>query len=163
MDLHFLGAREFFLLAADCRDAGRKDLERELQRGLTGAVAPTRQAIKTAAGKAMPRAGGYAGLLVPVLNVAARKSSAIGIRLVVSAKGETEQRDVRALDAGTLRHPVHGRSRYSRKAGRRVSNPWAITDIPAGFASKTFERQADAIVVRLGDAVQAVADKIAGG
>ena len=147
-------------------DGGRSGLRRDalqLRRGLAGSVAPTTAAIKDAAGRSMPHSGGYAAALVPALRVAVKPQSTLGIRLVVSAKGKAEQRDVRALDAGKLRHPVHGRSRYSRKAGRRVPNPWAITAIPGGFATRTFEKQADAIVVRLGAAVQTVADKIAGG
>lgn len=153
MDLRITGARAFYLLAADCKDAARRDLERELSKGLRESVKPTTTAIKAAAGRQMPSSGGYAGVLVPALRVTPKARGALGISLTVSAKGKAELRDVAALDAGKLRHPVYGRRKQR----------WAITSIPPGFATSTFEREADAIVDRLGDAMQAVANKIAGG
>lgn len=163
MDLHISGAREFFLLAADCRDAARTDLERELRAGLRRSVQPTQQAIRSAAERTMPAAGGYRAVLTPALRVTPKALSVLGIQLTVAARGQGEDRDVKRLDGGELRHPVFGRSRRGRRRGERIANPWSVTSIPPGFATKTFERQADAIVGRLGEAMQVVADKIAGG
>lgn len=161
MDLRILGAREFFLLAADCRDAARKDLERELRDALGRSVKPMSGAIKTAAGRVMPTAGGYRQTLVPALKLTPRAASSTGIRLTVSAKGKTDLRDVRRLDRGELRHPVFGR--YRRVRGRRLENPWATTRIRPGFVTRTFDRQAGQVIEELGAAVEAVADKLAGG
>lgn len=173
MDLRVVGAREFFLLAADCRDAARGDLGRELRAGLRASVAPTRAAIRAAAGKLMPHSGGYAAVLVPALRVQPKEQGGYGIRLVVSAKGQRELRDARALDRGVLRHPVHGRrhrrlwtaGRPRRRipGGQLVANPWATTRVPPGFATRTFDRQKDQIVDRLSEAMGTVANKISGG
>lgn len=171
MDLRVLGAREFRLLAADCRDAGRRDLERELRRALNRSVAPTAAAIRAAAGRAMP--SGYGGVLAPALQVAARSTSATGIRMQVSARGKAEDRDVRSLDRGLLRHPVFGRQhrrawtkgrpRKRIPGGQLVTNPWAVTKVPPGFVTGTFDREADAIIDRLGGALDAIAAQLARG
>lgn len=161
MDVQVNGWRAFQRLAADCKDAARKDLERELRRGLSGSTAPMRTAIRAAAAATMPSAGGYAAVLPSALRVTPRQSGLL-LRLTVAAKGAGEDRDVRALDAGRLRHPVYGRSRRGR-GGRRVPSPWAVTAIRPGFVTDTFDKTADAVLERLGEAVQTVADKIAGG
>lgn len=153
MDLRILGAREFFLLAADCRGAARRDLAREVKGALGSSVKPATAAIKQAAMRTMPERGGYRRVLVPALKVQPQARSAFGLRLVISARGRSELRDVKALDRGQLRHPVFGKRR----------NPWVVTSIRPGFATDTFEKQADAIVARLGEALGAVANEIAGG
>ena len=152
-----------FDLARDCRQAGRKDLERELNAALNRSVKPIAKAVHAEAERVMPSSGGYQAVLSKSLRVRARKAARAGrLTLVVEAKGKAEDRDVKRLDKGELRHPnPPGRSR--RVKGRRVPNDWSTTRIRSGFASRPFEQSADEVRDELADAVGRVAEKLARG
>lgn len=163
MDVRVRGAGDFFDLAQACRAAARHDLDAELNAGLNRSVKPMQQAIHAEAEKVMPSRGGYQAVLTAALRVKPTRSARAGtIRLVVSAKGKTEDRDVRKLNAGQLRHPnPPGRSRRVR--GRWVPNDWSVTRIRSGFVYRPFDATAPAVVKELGQALDNVAKKIAGG
>jgi hypothetical protein len=149
------GADKLRKLARDLREAGDKDLQRELRSGIARPVKPFAEAVKQEAGAVMPHRGGYAGILARALKVAASTrttGSGAGIRIVVSAKGKVEERDVAALDVGELRHPIFGRRRH-----------WATTSVRPGFVTQPAERLIDGVRREIENAVDRVADKLERG
>lgn len=133
LDINIKGIAELRKLAAHIRATGDKGLGKEMARALEKAVEPVKTAIVESAEETMP--SGYAETLARSLRhrrttrAAARQAS---VRLATFGEGKTERRDVVALNQGNLRHPVFGRSRRTRRGGRK-SNPWAVTSIKSGF------------------------------
>lgn len=154
-------ANDFFSLARDARIAGRKDLVKELNAGLARSVKPIQQAIRVEAEQVMPASGGYRALLTRSLRVRAAKGD-LRVRLLVSAKGKSEDRDVRRLNLGELRHP-NPPGRFRRVRGRRVVNDWSTTRIRSGFVFRPFDKHADTVEKELAEALGNVAKKLAGG
>lgn len=164
MEIRVAGADQFFNLAADLRLAARRDLERELSAGLSRSVKPLTSAIAAESDRVMPRSGGYRAIMSRSLRFRiTRAAAATSVRVHVSASGKGEERDVRRLNAGQLRHPnPPGRSRFVRGRGR-VPNDWSVTRIRAGFVYRPFDANGPIVVKELGVAIDNVARKIAGG
>lgn len=142
LDATVTGQAQLRKLAAHIRAEGDKGLGRELARALDKTVEPVKKAIAESASRTMP--SGYAPTLTRslrhrrTLRAAARQAS---IRLATFAAGDKERRDLPALEAGNLRHPVFGRSRRTRKG--RKANPWAVTKIRPGFHARGIEKAGD--------------------
>ncbi len=95
-------------------------------------------------GKVLPSRGGYqdeASRSVRFRTAVRTAGRTAAFRITTFADGKSERRDIRALDAGRLRHPVYGRSRTIPGRGR-VPNPWAVTRIEAGFFRRGTDRAA---------------------
>lgn len=147
-----------------------KPLQREVYGALNRSVKPLRAAVKTEAARTLPHRGGYADLMSHSVKVRSQRRAATALRLIVSAKGEDEDRDVRRVDKGELRHPVYGRSRRRtwtrfkpRKripGGQLIPNPWATTRVRAGFATRPLEAGMPAVRRELVDALDRVARHI---
>lgn len=154
-------ANDLFDLARDARVAGRKDLEKEINAGLARSVKPIEQAIRAEADRVMPDSGGYRAVLSRSLRIRAAKGD-MRVRLLVSARGQSEDRDVRRLNLGELRHP-NPPGRFRRVNGRRVVNDWSVTRIRAGFVFRPFDEHADTVERELSEALGNVARKLAEG
>lgn len=118
------------------RAEGKKDLSRELGRALDKTAEPVKKAIRVSAGDTMPRRGGYNAAFGKSLRFRVSKrfgGQTAKVELITFADGTSERRDIRALEAGNLRHPVFGRSHAGARRGQRTANPWAVTSIRAGF------------------------------
>ncbi len=162
MQIRVSGAAQFYDLAGDCRQAARRDLQKELFAGLQRSVKPLTEAIRDESDAVMPRRGGYRAVMARSLKFRTSRA-ATHVRVHVYGDGKGEQRDVRRLNAGQLRHPnPPGRSRFVRGRGR-IPNDWSVTRIRAGFVFRPFDAHGPTVVRDLGDAVDAVARKIAGG
>lgn len=147
VDLSVEGADEFQRLARQLRDAGEKDLRRELFRGIERAVKPLKEAAKDSARQRLPRGGGLADKVAAAkFSTKKRTGKDPGIRL--TAKGPI---DVEALDRGRLRHPVFG--------NRRV---WVNQTVPAGWFTEPVEAGAPEVRVELLKALDDVKRKIDG-
>lgn len=146
--------------------AFRRDLQaisaagmgKDLGKGLRKAAKPLRPAIQTQAAARLPKRGGYAaGMSKSVrarTTVREDRLSAL-ISVTIYSAGRKERRDIVKVDAGTLRHPVFGRSRRLRRgvrAGTRIPNPWAVTSVPVGFVSDPID-EVGPRVVKAGRAV----------
>lgn len=118
------GAERFHRLADLFKELDNEGLGREMARALTKAVDPLGKAITEEAGKAAP--GGYRGTLTASMkhrrSVRNTRTQA-SVRLTTTAKGVKENRDLPAINAGRLRHPVFGRRR----------SPWSTTRVRSGF------------------------------
>ena len=142
MDVQIGGQAELRKIAAHIRATGDKGLGREFAKALEKAVDPVKEAIVAEAEKTMP--SGYKSTLTRSLKhrrttrASGREAS---VRLATHGEGKRERRDLPALNAGKLRHPVYGRSRMT-KTGRQA-NPWAVTRIRAGFFDRAIEKAAD--------------------
>lgn len=110
--------------------ARHKTMQRDIVKGANKATRPLERRIREEV-KRMP--GGYQAVLAASLKVTTSVRQA-GIKIIVKAQGTTEQRDVSARDAGSLRHPVFGRTKIL-KSGKPRANPWAHQRIRPGFVS----------------------------
>lgn len=156
IDVRVEGAAELRRVAAQIRAEGRKDLSREMGKALSRAADPLKQKIRESAAETMPRSGGYAGAFEKSLRFRASQrgsGDSAAYSLSTYADGESERRDIRALEAGKLRHPVFGRSRPGRRKGERVANPWTVTSIRPGFHKRATAKAADEAVKQLNQVV----------
>jgi hypothetical protein len=167
VEVRVTGAAQLRALAAHIKRTGDKGLGREMSTALTKAVAPIDRAITAEAGKAMP--SGYRGVLTASLRhrrstrTQARSAS---VRLTTTGAGRKDDRDLPALNAGNLRHPVFGRSRRIKRgprAGTAQPNPWSVTRIRPGFYDRGIEKAADAAERQLLVVLDDFADRLAKG
>ena len=165
LDIRVLGAANLHKVAAQIRAEGRKDLAREMSAALTKATEPIRRAIRASADQTMPREGGYQAAFDKSLrfrNSRRNQANQATVNLTTYADGSSERRDIKALEAGRLRHPVFGRSRPGRRKGERVANPWAITSILAGFHKRGTDGAIDEAEQELVKVVDDLAERLAG-
>lgn len=128
------------------------DLHARLLKETRTAMRPTQREVKVSAAR-LP--SGYAPVMARAVRVATRVTSAgssVKGSVKVSARGRRENRDVRTINAGRLRHPLFGLRRH-----------WFNTTVKPRFVSDPLE----ALVERLGDgaarATNDVADMIVRG
>lgn len=154
MDVKVTGAEEFGILARRLKEAGAKDLRKELYAGINRSVKPLRADVKQAAGEQLP--GRYADIIATTMKISARKRAAgqnPAIYLVGKAKtSRGSDRDLGSLNRGRLRHPLFG----NRKR-------WYDQRIRPGFWSGTLTADAPKVRQELVEAIQKVARKIEAG
>jgi hypothetical protein len=112
------GAATLHRVAAKMRAEGNKDLAREMGEALSKATDPIRTKIRESAAQTMPREGGYEAAFSKSLrfrNARKTQGASATVTLTTYADGTSERRDIRALEAGNLRHPVAGSAQ--RRAG----------------------------------------------
>lgn len=162
LDIRLDGIDEVLKLAQQIRATGDRGLGREMAKALNAAIEPVEDAISASAERTMP--SGYRATLTASLRhrrtqrTAARQAS---LRLTTIGEGRKEQRDLDRLNKGGLRHPVFGRSRKTRRGRRK--NPWATTEIRAGFHDRGVKDAADEAEKRLGAVLDDFADRLAKG
>lgn len=135
------GADKLDTLSRKLRAAGRKDLERELNRELRKPLPRLKKAVQAGIPAHMPR--GYEETLSRSLRFRLSRRRGAVIRLSVTMHGRGgggKDRDVRRLDRGELRHPVFGRRRRTTR-GKIFNNPWVRQPIPPGFWTIPAERE----------------------
>lgn len=137
--------------------AGGKSVVREIRSGFQSAVGPLDEAFKASAVAHFP--SGYEEEFVASArtDAAIRSSgSSVRVRVTFSAVGGGgNDRDVVALNAGRLKHPVWGRTRRTRLRGF-VLNPWVTQAIPPMFG----DRAVDAVRPRVDAEMDAVLDRV---
>lgn len=152
-DFVITGAEQFGELARRLKEAGDKDLKKELYSGINRAVKPIRTNVKANVGDYMPR--GYTATLSKSLSVTSGKRSGSrdpGVVIKARAKGKSEPRYVGPLDNGELRHPVFGNR-----------NVWRVTRIKAGFFTNEAQKGAPQARTEMIAAMNTVAEKVAHG
>jgi hypothetical protein len=164
LEVRIEGAASFKALAARMRAEGDKNLASQMARALGRAAEPVKVAIRKEAQQTMPHSGGYSALLTASLRH--RMSRRLGgqqASLIINtyADGTKNRRDIVALNRGTLRHPVFGRSRSGRR-GERRANPWAVTTIEAGFHQRGTKDALELAQNELMDVVEDYAGRLAG-
>jgi hypothetical protein len=133
-------ADDFARLAKALKESGRKDLQRELFKGINRAVRPLRADIKESAEDILPRRGGLAGD-VAGSKFATRRNKR-GIRLITRGRWNLYN-----LDQGIVRHP--------RKDGGAT-----IQRIQPGFHSKPAQAALPEVRRELQESLRDVVRKI---
>jgi hypothetical protein len=94
----------------------------------------------------MPKRGGYAGEMSRSLRFKTQKrtgGNSASYTLLTYADGKAERRDIRALEAGNLRHPIFGNR-----------NAWALTKIRPGFHKRGTDNALDEATKQMGEVVR---------
>lgn len=130
------GVNQLADVARAARLAGDEFLPK-LKKELTKVGPPAKKAVRVAAEKKLPRAGGYAALMSRSLRVRVNADTSFtgaGITIVTHAEGKGRRRDVPAINQGILRHPVYGHRR--RK--------WVAQKVASGFWDDAMDETSDA-------------------
>lgn len=125
------GPANLYSVRQALKQVGATGLGRQMDAGFKAAVKPLGPEIVAEVPKAMP--SGYAPVLSRSLTFrlasrTARQSTELRYR--VYGDGQTERRDVPALNKGLLRHPVYGRRRKA----------WVAQKVRPGFVDVPFKR-----------------------
>lgn len=95
------GADQLTRLSKNLKDAGRRDLERELSKGISRALKPVIASLRASAQTTLPHRGGLAARVAgSQMSISGHKQ---GLRLTAKNAYALAQ-----LDKGTVRHPVYG-------------------------------------------------------
>lgn len=148
MDIKVTGVDKFQDLARVLKEAGRKDLQKEMFAGLNRAVKPLTRDVKDAVGDYAPNRGGYADVVQAEFKVKTRRR-ATGRNPAIFLMGTAGKRDVSSLNRGRLRHPLYGNRRR-----------WYTTSVRPGFWTVTLEAGAPRVRTELVQALNNVAAKI---
>lgn len=153
--IEVVGIEQLQALARDLKQAGDRDLRRELLRSIQKASKPLKTGAKEAALEDLPKSGGLAE------RVAASKwstSTRLGVRspsIRITGRGTagvvSKQLDLNSLDRGRLRHLTYGR------------RPWKDQAVKVHWFSDRMELIADTTVRDdILSAVDTVAAKLGG-
>lgn len=157
VSLEVRGAEQFFELARRLREAGDRDLQRELYRGINRATKPLVGNIRQSALDVLPRSGGLAAHISTSRISTQRRTGAnsVGIKVVTRPpkKGGSMGRghDIAAMNRGRLRHPLFGNRRH-----------WYTQTIAAGWWSIPTDRMSPQVRGQLLIAMENVKRKIEG-
>lgn len=169
MSVRVEGADRFRIVARRLRlAADRKELTRELRKGILDAVPALKDAVRKDAAAYLPDA--YAAELVPSLRMTTSSNLSgdqMTVRISVTAKGRGgNPRQVGDLEGGTLKHPVFGRTRALKRhalyKATSMKNPWVTQTVKPGFVSKPMLGKQPAVRREIEAAVDRVLDKITG-
>jgi hypothetical protein len=170
VDVQVRGGDRFRVVARRLRTAAdRKDLVRELRKGILDAVPALKDAVRADAPAYLPDR--YAAELVPTLRMTTATTTSgdqVTVRISTTAKGAGgNPRQVGDLEAGRLKHPVFGRSRALRRhAVHRATsrlNPWVTQAVKPHFVTEPMEAARPAVRRQVESAVDRVLDKITKG
>lgn len=164
LEVRIEGAATLHRVAAQMRAEARKDLSGQMGRALAKAVEPVKAAITASAEETMPNSGGYSAVFTKSLRFrTARRGGGnqASLELKTYADGTSERRDINALEAGRLRHPVYGRSSTGARKGERHAHPWAVTSIRAGFHKRGTDSAIDEAQNALGEVIEDYAHRLA--
>jgi hypothetical protein len=142
------GGAELRYVAGRLRKAAARDLTRELRAGQRSALRPLQREIKVEAAATLP--GGYGPLMAKAVRVSLRRGGGAVFVARVYARGRAELRDVRAVNGGTLRHPLFGNRGH-----------WYTTRVRPGFVDRPADRVMDRVLDECAEAVERVLTSIA--
>lgn len=176
MEVRITGGRDLYTVSRALKKIGDTGLGKQMGKALQDAAKPLRPAIRNSAEALLPHRGGYNEVMSKSLrfrqSVKETRTTA-RVAFKVWAVGPRQERDVRAVNAGRLRHPVHGKIRYikwrTRPDGTRVRipdpgeprlNPWVAQKVRPGFVDRPVDRLAPDIARQMDAVVDYVADQI---
>lgn len=149
MTIEVRGAEQLDRIGRRFKEAGEKELRKELLAGIRKSNKPTISAIRANARGSLPRRGGFADQ-VAASRIATRtrlvgKSAGVQIRAL-------GMYNLRQLNRGRLRHPLFGNREH-----------WYEQQIEPGWFSEPIEKDAPRIRADIEAAMQDVARKIEKG
>lgn len=124
------------------------EMRKEIAKGTREALAPLKQEIPAAA---LRLPGGYGPLMSRAVKVATRVTAGRDVKATVhvTAKGKREERDVRRVNRGQLRHPLYGNRKH-----------WYATTVRRGFVDDPVEDARKRVIRKSIDARDKVARMI---
>jgi hypothetical protein len=140
------GAEKLHVLSRALRDAGDRDLSRDMYRGLNRAQRRLKQDVVASIPRYMPTR--YALLLRRDVKVVSRRRAG-GHNPAIYLLATAKQRDIGSLNRGRLRHPLYG------NRGR-----WFDTRIDPLWWDEPLFRDAPKVRVELERVLDDIADKV---
>lgn len=170
-----IDAPDLRTVARKLQEIGNKGLGKQMSKALQEAAKDLRPAVRDSAETLLPHRGGYATLMSKSLRFRQKirtTATTASVVLTIWAIGPREERDVRAVNAGRLRHPVHGKRRYIKwrnvgkkriripDPGQPRLNPWVQQKVKVGFVDRPVDRLQPTITKRMDAVVAYIADQI---
>lgn len=154
MTLRIEGTDDLQRVADALKEAGDKDLQKQISGALRGEAKPLGLRVLRRGAEEMPHRGGLservAGGSIGVSS--ALRGRVASVSVILRNKGV----DLKAMDAGILRHPVFGRADRTRKDWA-----WTRQSVPAGAFRRAFEAEAAEVREKAVKAAQGVLDDVA--
>lgn len=141
VEVRVQGAQNLGALAKQLKDAGEKELRKELLRAIRTSTSPAKEAIRTSARELLPRKGGLNEVIASSKIVTQTRTAGkqVGVRVVGSAK---------RMDIGKVRHPVFGRK-----------TAWVEEQVTPGFFTAPLEGLSPEVRKQLIAAIDGIAAK----
>lgn len=150
------------------KEVGAEGLGKGMAAGMVIAARPLEPAVRAAAQSRMP--SGYASTLSKSLKFRTTIRSFKYVARVtwrVHGDGQSERRDVPALNRGILRHPVYGRTRrlkhHARHKATSLANPWVAQRVRPGFVDDPLRELGQNVAKEMDKVVDQVAAKLTRG
>lgn len=148
MDFQVRGLEQFDQVAKALRAAGRTDLARDLEKGLTKSLEDLIPKTQAEARRILPSGGGLADKVASTpQKVQKRNSAQPGARLVVARRRGS---GAAAANKGEVRHPVFG--------NRKV---FVSQQVPPGWFDNTLEREGPNVVEAMRPVIAELLDRVA--
>jgi hypothetical protein len=151
-----VGEQKLARLGRALKDAGDKDLQRELRRAMQRGGKPLKDAARKGALERLPKRGGLAERVA---------TSKFGVRTSTTGRGASVRvigrsgYDLQGMDEGEIRHPVFGDPHVRVLAGRREWK-WVSQPVKPGWFSDAEEAAAPKVRDELVKAIDIVAAKL---
>ena len=148
-DFEIHGAETFLQLSKALKHAGRKEMRKELHKGVRKAARPLIPKARAEARRRLPKRGGLAELVArEPARTQVRTGSDPGVRIVIGKK----RGGARATNKGAIRHPVFGQDVWVEQ---KIS--------PAGWFDESMMGEKRAIQRDIEKAILNVVDQISRG
>lgn len=162
MRVQVSGQKDLFRLAHNLHAAGQKNLKKELDKASRQAGKVIEDEIKAHTKEYIPQGFERRFDLALDTKTEVRLVASRRITVVIWAMGKRQRRDIRAINAGRLRHPVYGRMRRL-KDGTLKANPWVEQRIRPGLVDVPATRAMPKAIKKIEGAVERVTQKIVKG
>lgn len=146
--LRLEGTDELQKVADALKEAGDKDLQKQISAALREEAKPLGLRVLRAGAAPMPHRGGFAQRVEGMGRVGV-SSSLRGRTASVTVALRNKGADLKSLDAGILRHKVFGNA-----------DVWVRQSVPAGSFRRAWESEAAAVRERAVKAAQGVLDEV---
>ena len=146
------GTDDLQRVADALKDAGEKDLVKAVSGALRGEAKPLGERVLRRGAESMPHRGGLSERVAGMGKVgvsSALRGRIASVSVILRNKGV----DLKAMDAGVLRHPVFAQADRSRV--------WVRQSVPAGAFRKAFDAEAAEVQAKAVKAAQGVLDDVA--
>lgn len=159
MRIKVTGASDLYRFATALNDAGKTGLKRELDRASRDAGKVLVDEVEGSLNDYIPQQFERRWDQAFQAKTEVRLVASRRITVVFWATGKRQRRDIKAINAGNLRHPVYSRMRRL-KDGTLKPNPWVLQRIRPGLVDEPVKAAAPRAIKKLDDAVKRVAAKI---
>jgi hypothetical protein len=156
------GQKDLYRLAHNLHEAGQKNLKRQLDKASRQAGNEIAREVQQHTKDYIPANFEHRFDTAFVAEVEVRLVASRRITVVFYARGKTVRRDIRAINAGRLRHPVFGRNRRL-KNGTLQANPWVMQTIRPGLVDEPARRAMPKARKQIEDAIDRVSQQIVKG